>query len=227
MDLRQLSYLAAVADHGSFTAAAKALHTVQSNVSGHVARLEKDLGVELIDRSTGQPTAEGRVVIERTRRIQSELNAIAADVQSSRTEVTGTVRIWLIGTTARWLVPRLITAMNERHPRVTVEVLDATTASLVLQLNSGAIDLAVLTIPTNDPNVVTSPLFTEDRLLAAPLTHPLARVRYITLADLDGVPLIVEPSGRPFRAQLERLFEDNGYTLGIAAEVDGTRLVPL
>lgn len=225
MDLRQLSYLAAVADHGSFTAAAKALHTVQSNVSGHLARLEKELGVELIDRSTGQPTAEGRVVIERTRRIQSELNAIAADVQSSRTEVTGTVRIGLIGTTARWLVPRLITAMNERHPRVTVEVLDATTASLVLQLNTGAIDLAVLTIPTNDPNVVTSPLFTEDRLLAAPLTHPLARVRYITLADLDGVPLIVEPSGRPFRAQLERLFEDNGYTLGIAAEVDGTRLV--
>ena len=56
MDLRQLNHLLAVIDHHSFSAAARALHTVQSNVSTHVAKLEKELGVTLIDRATMQPT---------------------------------------------------------------------------------------------------------------------------------------------------------------------------
>ena len=59
MDLRQLAALAAIADHGSFSAAAKALFTVQSNVSAHVARLERELGVTLVDRSRGCLTDEG------------------------------------------------------------------------------------------------------------------------------------------------------------------------
>ena len=58
MDLRQLAAVVAVADHRSFSAAARALHTVQSNVSTHVARLEKELGATLIDRATGRPTKE-------------------------------------------------------------------------------------------------------------------------------------------------------------------------
>lgn len=225
MDIRQLQTLLAVVDHGGFTAASKALHTVQSNVSGHVARLERELGADLIDRSTGHPTPEGLVVIERARRIQAELLALTDDVHSVRAEVTGAARIGLIGTTARWLVPQLIEAMAERHPLVTVEVHDATTASLLLQLDSGAIELAVLTTPTNDPEVMTTPLFTEDRLLAMPAGHPLAEVEHLTLADLDDVPLIVEPRGRPFRNQLDALFDERGYTLAVKAEVDGTRLV--
>lgn len=225
MDLRQLQLLLAVVDHGGFTAAAQSLHTVQSNVSGHVGRLERELGVELVDRRTGRPTPEGAVVVERTRRILSELDAMAADVHSLRDVVTGHARIGLIGTTARWLVPALVEEMARRHPRVAVEVIDATTASLLLQLSSTAIDLAVVTLPVDDPSVLTEPLFTEERVLATPSDHPLARLERPTLADLDGVPLIVEPRGRPFREVLDRAFADAGLTLAVKAEVDGTRLV--
>ena len=84
MDLRQLSHLMAVADHGSFSAAARALHTVQSNVSTHVARLEKELGTVLVDRRTMQPTPEGQAVIERARRIGAEIQAISDDILSMR-----------------------------------------------------------------------------------------------------------------------------------------------
>jgi len=228
MDLRQLQTFLAVVDHGSFTAASRALHTVQSNVSGHIARLEKELGVTLLDRTTGLPTAEGAVVVERARRIQAEFSALTADVHSVATEVAGPARIGLIGTTARWLVPRLIETIAGRHPLVSVEIHDATTTSLLLQLHSGAIELAVLTMPTNDPEVVTTPLFTEDRLIAMPTTDPLAAIsqsRPLTLADLDNHPLIIEPKGRPFRDQLDALFAERGYTLATKAEVDGTRLV--
>src|SRR5688572_26374155 len=99
MDLRQLHALVAVADHGGFTAAARALHTVQSNVSTHVARLEKELGVPLVDRTTGALTEEGVAVVERVRRVDAELDAMVADVASVRDVVTGSARIGIIGTT--------------------------------------------------------------------------------------------------------------------------------
>lgn len=225
MDLRQLQTLLAVVDHGGFTAAARALHTVQSNVSAHIARLERELGATLIDRATGEPTAEGSVVVERARRIRLELDALSTDVASLRAEVTGSVRIGLIGTTARWLVPHLIDAMDDRYPRVRVEVHDATTASLLLQLDSGSIDMAVLTLPVLDPEIETHPLFIEDRLVAMPADHPLASIDRLSVADLVGVPLVVEPRGRPFRDQLDALFAERGWNLEVRAEVDGTRLV--
>ena len=80
MDLRQISTLVAIADNGTFSAAAKALFTVQSNVSAHIARLEKELGINLIDRATGQITDEGNLVVERGRRILREFDDISADI---------------------------------------------------------------------------------------------------------------------------------------------------
>src|SRR5665811_320362 len=105
MDLRQLAALLAVADHGTFSAAAEAMHTVQSNVSTHVAHLERDLGVELIDRARGVPTEAGRAVVDRARRITNELTSIEADVASLGAEISGPVRLGLIGTTGRLIAP--------------------------------------------------------------------------------------------------------------------------
>src|SRR5437763_686740 len=89
MDLRQLGALVAVADHRSFSAAARALHTVQSNISTHVARLERELGVALVDRATGKLTPEGEIVVSRARRIETELEALVADVAAVHSEVEG------------------------------------------------------------------------------------------------------------------------------------------
>ena len=114
MELRHLQALTAISDHGTFSAAAEHLGTVQSNISAHVARLEKELGAPLIDRADGHLTEEGTVVVARARRILSELDALLSDVAACRDEVTGTVRVGMIGTTARWLVPRLMDAVAQR-----------------------------------------------------------------------------------------------------------------
>jgi DNA-binding transcriptional LysR family regulator len=225
MDLRQLNAVLAVADHGSFSAAARALHTVQSNISTHVARLEQELGVTLIDRSSGLVTDEGAAVVARARHIQGELDALAADVASVHDQVSGPGRIGVIGTTARWLVPQLVEAMAEHHPRVQVVVYDATTSSLLLQLTSGTIDLAVLSLPVDDPDMQAEHLFDEDRMLVTPSSHPLADRARITLETLDGVPILLEPRGSPFREHLEGLAREAGVTLVAQVEVDGTRLM--
>jgi LysR family hydrogen peroxide-inducible transcriptional activator len=225
VDLKQLNALLAVADHGSFSAAARALHTVQSNVSTHVARLESEVGATLIDRASGELTADGEVVAARARRIQAELEAMAADLASLDSEVAGGVRVGVIGTTARWLVPRLVEAMAERHPKVGVVVVDATTTSLLLQLTTGRLDLAVINLPIDDPDVATARLFDEDRLLVVPKGHSLFDRERLTLDDLAGEPLLLEPKGTAFRDHLDRQCADAGIELTSQAEVDGMRLL--
>jgi len=126
MDLRQLNALLAVAEHHSFSAAARALHTVQSNVSTHVARLEREVGTTLIDRARGELTAEGAIVADRARRIRAELRVIEDDLVALREEVSGTLRAGVIGTTARWLVPGLLEGLDNVD-RLVGQALEANT----------------------------------------------------------------------------------------------------
>jgi len=225
MDLRQLAAVVAVADHRSFSAAARALHTVQSNVSTHIARLERELGVVLVDRTSGTLTEEGVAVVERARRVQGELEALVADVAAVNSEVTGTARIGVIGTTARWLVPRLLEAMAERYPGVQVVVVDATTTSLLPQLHAGQLDLAVLALPVHDSDIDAEPLFREDLIVVAPHGHPLAALDRVTVQQLAEHELLLEPRGTAFRDDLETQATAAGVTLRTKAEVDGMRLL--
>ena len=225
MDLRQLTVLVAVAEAGSFSAAARAMHTVQSNVSTHVARLERELGVALVDRGSGVLTEEGEAVVSRARHIHAELDAIVADVAALRDEVTGTVRLGCIGTSARWLVPLVLEAVTRQHPKVHVIVVDATTTSLVPRLLADELDLAVVNLPVTHPEVLTEPLFDEDRILIAPRGHPLATQARVSFAELAGHELLLEPSGTAFRDELDREASAAGIELRAKAEVDGLRLI--
>ncbi|HEY2813803.1 MAG TPA: LysR family transcriptional regulator [Acidimicrobiales bacterium] len=225
MDLRQLNALVAVAEHKSFSSAARALHTVQSNISTHVARLERELGVTLIDRTTSTLTDAGVVVVQRATRVQRELEALVADVAAVHDEIAGVVRIGVIGTTARWLVPPLLESMAARYPRVRVVVVDATTTSLLPQVHTGQLDLAVVALPVHDPDVESEQLFEEDLLVIAPTDHPLAERDRVTFAELAEHDLLLEPPGTVFRDDLEVQAAKAGVTLRAKAEVDGMRLV--
>jgi DNA-binding transcriptional LysR family regulator len=225
MDLRQLAALTAVADTGTFSAAADVLHTVQSNVSTHVARLERELGATLVDRAAGRLTEEGEAVVARARRVQSELDALVADVASLRDDISGHVRMGVIGTTGRWLMPPLLTAMGEVHPHVTVAVLEGNTTSLLPQLLSGSIEMAVVNLPVTDPDIAVEPLFDEDLIVVAPTGHPLAEHDRVTVADLAAHDLLLTPIGASIRVDLDRAAADAGVELRAKAELDGLRLI--
>ncbi len=225
MDLRQLNALVAVADHGSFSAAAEALHTVQSNVSAHVARLERELGATLVDRSAGRLTEEGETVVARARRISAELDGVTADVAALRHDIRGSTRLGMIGTTARWLVPRLLAAMRERHPGVHLVVVDATSTSLEPRLSSGSIDLAVVNLPVPDPDLTSERLFDEDLVLVVPAAHAVAGRGVVELAELAALPLLLPPRGTSFRDEIETAAAAHGFALQALAEVDGVRLI--
>ena len=225
MDLRQLNHLIAVAEHQSFSAAARALHTVQSNVSTHVAKLEKELGAALIDRHTMQPTAEGRAVLERARRIRTELQAINDDIVSMRHEVAGEVRIGCIGTTGRWMASPLLGRLAERHPALRPVLVDATTTSLTPRVLDGDLDMAIVNTPVVEAGLESEPLFDEERIIVAPADHPLADRGTIDVADLADHPVMLTPRGTTFRDAIDQELAAAGVRLTAAAAVDGLRLL--
>jgi LysR family hydrogen peroxide-inducible transcriptional activator len=225
MDVRQLATLVAIADHGTFSAAARSLYTVQSNVSGHIARLEKELGVTLVDRAQGGLTEDGVRVVERARRILNEIDDITADMASRDANISGQTRIGVIGTTARWLMPQFLSRLGEEHPNVRAIVQEGSTSSLVPNVLGGQLNGAIVHLPVDDPELVIEPLFAEDLLLLADENHPLATRDLIPLADLDDVPLLLPPTGSALRRVLERAAASSSVTLRAQAEVDGVGLL--
>ncbi len=226
MDLRQLQAFLAVVEHGGFTAAARATHTVQSNISTHVARLERELEATLIDRSTGRPTEEGEAVLTRVRRIQTELASLQADVSSLRGSPRGTVRLGVIGTTARWLTPILVETLAIESPDIQLVVTDGTTRSLELRLLDGELDVGVVSLPVEDPEIRTTALFDEDHVVVGPTDHPLAKIEGpVDLAELAKHKLLLAAPGTPFRQEIDETFRAKGLRVQAKLEVDGLRLL--
>jgi DNA-binding transcriptional LysR family regulator len=226
MELRHLQALTAISDHRTFSAAAEHLGTVQSNVSAHIARLERELGTPMVDRSDGHLTEEGLVVVARARRILSELDALVSDVAACRDEVTGTVRVGMIGTTARWLVPRVMDAAHQRHPRLRLVIVEGTTTGMEPLLASGQLDLAVLHLPVGGRDLVARLLFEEDLMLVLPEGHAMATPdRPLTLEDLADLELLLPVPGTAFRDELDAVTRPLGINLLPAAEIDGLRLI--
>jgi len=226
MEIRHLQALVGIAEYGSFSAAAEALGTVQSNVSAHVARLERELGAALVDRATGRLTEEGEVVVARARQMLVEMNALVADVSAMRREVVGTVRCGMIGTTGRWLVPRMFAMLRERHPRVQMTVADGTSANLEPRLLNGQLDLAVVSLPVSSDELSVTPLFDEDLMLVVPVDHPCATgPRPLPLQALVDLELLLPIPNTALRDEIDRVLRRACVTLAPAMELDGIRMI--
>jgi DNA-binding transcriptional LysR family regulator len=225
MDLRQLAALVAIADHGSFSAAARALFTVQSNVSAHISRLESELGVSLVERSNGSLTDAGVLVVDRARRVLREVDDITAELAAPGAEVSGETRIGVIGTTARWLMPQLLTRLDASYPDVHPIVFEGSTSALVPRLLGGQIDGALVHLPVDEPELQVEPLFAEDMLLVVPANHHLADRDQVSLRALAGEPLLLPPRSAVLRQMIDRAATAVGVTLQPQAEIDGVRLL--
>jgi DNA-binding transcriptional LysR family regulator len=225
VELKHLQALLGIADTGSFSAAAASIGTVQSNVSAHVARLEKELDVQLVDRSTGLLTEEGDVVARRARQVMNELDAMVADVTALRQEVVGTVRLGMIGTTGRWLVPQLFDLLRVRHPHVHLNVAEGSSAQLELELASGRLDLAVVTLPLSGDEVIVGQLFDEDLVLVVPRDHPLATETSLPLSRLADMELLLPAPGTALRAEIDSAVLPARITLRPTMELDGVRMI--
>ena len=225
MELKHLQALLGIADTGSFSAAATSIGTVQSNVSAHVARLERELDVQLVDRASGRLTEEGEVVVGRARQVMNELEAMVTDVTAMRAEVIGTVRLGMIGTTGRWLVPQLFDLLRVRHPHIHLNVADGSTVQMEQQLASGQLDLAVVTFPLSGDEIMAAELFDEDLVLVLPPGHFLGEETSLPLERLSEIELLLPAPGTALRAEIDAATVPARIELRPAMELDGVRLI--
>lgn len=225
MDVKQLQTLLAIADHRSFSGAARALATVQSNVSAHIARLEAELGVSLVDRQRGGLTEEGEIVAERARRIVHEIEDIGADISSLGATVEGAARIGCIGTTARWLLPRLLPQLSRDYPKVHPTIYEGSTTTLVKRLLDGELDAAIVHFPVESLELEAHELFAEDLLLLSHTSHELAARTSITLEELSQYRITLPPRGSALRKIIDQAAASRRVQFEPLAEIEGVRLM--
>jgi LysR family transcriptional regulator, transcription activator of glutamate synthase operon len=193
VELRQLRYLDAVARRRSFTQAALDLHIAQSALSQQVARLERELGVELLRRSTRrvEVTEAGELVLERARRALAEVDCVRADVDALRGLVRGTLRLGGVPPVGPVHPAALIADFSRAHPGVAITVREDVAFTLLAQLRDGGLDLVTALV---DPDALEGldgvRLVDEELVLIAPLDHPLARAKRVPVERLAREALV-------------------------------------
>ncbi|HEY5111109.1 MAG TPA: LysR family transcriptional regulator [Acidimicrobiales bacterium] len=226
MEIRQLEGLVSIAENGTFSRAAEALGTVQSNISNRVARLEAELGTELVDRASGTLTESGVVVVERARRILSELRAITSDVSELNADIRGVVTLGMIGTAGRWIVPLLLENLRLRFSKINLRISEGTNSALEPRLINGQLDLAVLAWPVMAEELSEIDLFTEDLVVIASRDHSLAQIKgplpFSTLAQHE---ILLPLRGTPIRREIDEAARLVGIELHPLVELDGLRTI--
>jgi DNA-binding transcriptional LysR family regulator len=205
MELRQLRYLDAVARHLSFTQAALDLHIAQSALSQQVGRLERELGVELLRRTTRtvEVTEAGEIFLARARRVLAELEGARADLDALKGLARGTLRLGGVPPVGPLHPAALIADFTRVHPGVAVTVREDVAFALLGQLREGDLDLVMALV---DPGAVDGRdgvrLLEEELVVIAPLDHPLARAKRIRVERLRGEALVTHGVGSALREAL-------------------------
>ncbi|MGV0071316.1 LysR family transcriptional regulator [Mycobacterium colombiense] len=215
MELRQLEYFVAVAADLNFSRAAERIHVVQSALSASVSRLEKELGVELFDRSKRQIalTPAGEVFLQHARDVMHTAARARSSVEDHRGQLTGTVTL---GTLMSWGALDLPAALEEfrrLHPLVTVRLRQSLTGSAghLDAIANGQMDLALVSVPSPpSEQIALLKLTQEPMVLMCEATHELARRRRVRLTDLAGQDFIHFPLGWGIRRRLDAEFTAAG-----------------
>ncbi|HEX8325373.1 MAG TPA: LysR family transcriptional regulator [Tepidisphaeraceae bacterium] len=193
MDLTQLSYFLAVADHGGFSRAARVLEIAQPSLSEQVKKLERSLGRTLFDRLPRAVvlTDAGRVLAQHARRLLADAETARRDVTEAGGRIAGTLRIGAIPTIAPFLLPNVMRRFADLHPDVRPTILEDVTTRLLTSVEEGVIDLAIISAATAPPTVAMEILGTEALVAALPREHPLCATRLLRPAHFEGHCVLV------------------------------------
>lgn len=199
--LRQLRYLVALAEHRHFGRAAEACFATQSTLSAGLQELESLLGVTLVERTKRKVlmTPLGEEVALRARDLLRGAEDIADLAISHRRPLSGRLRLGVIPTIAPFLLPRALPRLRSTYPDLKPALREDLTARLLERLANGEMDVAVLALPYDAPEMEMEALATDPFVLACPPRHPLADKERIVGADLADCELLLLEEGHCLR----------------------------
>ncbi|MFF3088145.1 LysR family transcriptional regulator [Streptomyces nojiriensis] len=223
MELQQMRYVLAVAETNSFTRAAERCLVVQSALSHQIARLERELGARLFERTSRRVrlTPAGEAFLPAARQCLDAAERAAAEVAAAVGEVRGRLAVGLIPTVAAVDVPGALRDFRRRYPHVRVSLRVGASEELAERVREGVLDVAFLGLPTTArPQGVAARELARDRLVAvvAP-DHPLADEPAVDLRRLSREVFVDLPAGTAGRVQSDLAFSAAGLTRDVAFEV--------
>jgi DNA-binding transcriptional LysR family regulator len=233
VELQQMRYVIAVAETNSFTRAAQRCLVVQSALSHQIARLEKELGARLFERTSRRVrlTAAGAAFLPAARQCLDAAERAVAEVAAAVGEVRGHLSVGLIPSVVAVDVPAVLREFHRRHPKARISLQVGASDELVERVGRGEIEVAFLGIPaTARPRGVNARELGRERLVAVvPPDHPLAGEASVDLRRLSAEVFVDLPAKTAGRAQSDLAFAAAGLTREVAFEVTNadylTRLV--
>ena len=199
--LKQLRYLAALADHHHFGQAAEACHVTQSTLSAGIAELETLLDAALVDRTkrTVIFTPLGEEVVARGRAILRAAEDLVGITDAARAPLTGTLRLGVIPTIGPYLLPAALGDLRAAYPALRLYLREDQTARLLDRLAAGDLDALLLALPYACGEVESRTVGTDPFLAAMPPDHPLARLDHVPVGRLATEPLLLLEDGHCMR----------------------------
>lgn len=177
MNIRDLEYLVALAEHRHFRRAADSCHVSQPTLSGQIRKLEDELGVMLLERTSRKVlfTQAGLLLVEQARTVLREVKVLKEMASQQGEAMSGPLHIGLIPTVGPYLLPQIIPTLHKTFPKLEMYLHEAQTQQLLAQLDSGKLDCAILALVKETEAFIEVPLFDEPMKLAVYSDHPWAR----------------------------------------------------
>ena len=174
MNLQDLRYLVAVAEHRHFGRAAEACNVSQPTLSSQIRKLESELGVTLLERTNKRVdlTPVGSQILAHAQRALDEAHQMEAVARAARDPLVGPLRLGAIPTLAPYLMPLILEPLRRDYPGLTIELWEDQTRSLIEGLRNHKLDAALLATPADSPEITEIALFDEPLLAALPQQHP-------------------------------------------------------
>lgn len=222
MELRQLRYLVALADERHFTRAAARLGIAQPALSQQIRRLEAEVGMTLVERTTRSVamTVAGETLVLGARRILRELDATTDELRALRGLETGRIVIGVTRTPGAVDVAALLGRFHRAHPGVELDVQEDLSVALLAQLEADALDLALIAEAPGPPPATLDvrPLAAEALVAVVSPRHRLGGRKRVAFVDLRDEPLVTFRRGARIRDQLEEYAAELGFVPRVAFE---------
>jgi DNA-binding transcriptional LysR family regulator len=224
--LRQLRIWSLVAEHGSFSKAARELHLTQPAISIQVKQLQENAGVALFEQIGKKLhlTEAGRELARCAASVSDLLRTAEETLASHRGITGGIVRIGVVST-AKYFAPSMLAAFTRIHPDVRINLSVANREDIIRLLADNAIDLAIMGRPPKGLRTVASAFAKHPLVIIAPADHPLAGRRGIPLAQLADESFLMRERGSGTRMSMEKTFKERGLPWRVSMEISSNETI--
>nr|WP_296763686.1 LysR family transcriptional regulator [Rhodococcus sp. (in: high G+C Gram-positive bacteria)] len=218
MELRQLEYFVAVSEEANFTRAAERVNISQSGISAQIRALEREVGAQLVDRSTrvASLTVAGKAAVDHARAALESAAALQRSVDEVNSLVRGRIDVGMV--TACTVTP-LFDALAEfhlNHPGVDISLAEGNSDDLIARVRAGALDMALVGTAGSTPPGIDSMVIVREGLAACvPDGHPLATANTVSLAEVCAHRIVCLPVGTGIRT----VFDDACAAAGLVADI--------